>query len=560
MKPALKPVLIVTVVTVVLFAGYLAGQSSSPGHPGHSVLILDSRAAEGPASVSSPATAAEASGAAAAATAAPAGAPGERVILYYRNPMGLPDTSPEPKKDSMGMDYIPVYADEQSDDVGTVRVSPARLQSLGVRTAPVERRVLDAALRAVGRIELDERRIHDVSPRFEGWIERLHVSATGDPVRKGQPLFTVYSPELASARQELAIAEQLRARAGESDPVARQGAQRLAEAARARLRNWQVGGGSVGAGGHSVVFSAPADGIVLEKAAVEGMRFTPGTPVYRIADLSTVWVLADVYEQDLARVETGQSARVGIDAFPGRDFDARITFIYPTLNAATRTTPVRLELANSEGLLRPGMFAHVELVTGGDASRLTVPMSAIIDDGQRRIVLVAEGEGRFRPQIVETGLRDRDNVEVLSGLEGDERVVVSANFLIDAESNLQAALANFGEGDPETGPARVETRGAFEDFFDDSNTVMLAHEDIPALSWPAMTMEFGLADPALVEGLAPGTPIRFAFEDRGNGEFVVVEIQSEAAAGAAPSGSIDSTAVPPPASSGVSGGARHEGH
>ena len=546
MKSVLKPVLIVSVVTVALAAGYYTGQQSSSGHAGHPVLSLDARAAGDAAPASSPAT-----------TAA---APGERVILYYRNPMGLPDTSPEPKKDSMGMDYIPVYADEQGDDVGTVRVSPARLQSLGVRTAPVERRALDAALRAVGRIELDERRIHDVSPRFEGWIERLHVNATGDLVRKGQPLFTVYSPELASARQELAIAEQLRARAGEADPAAREGAQRLAEAARARLRNWQVGGGSGGTGGNSVVFSAPADGIVLEKAALEGMRFTPGMPVYRIADLSAVWVLADVYEQDLARIAPGQPARVGIDAYPGRSFDARITYIYPTLNAATRTTPVRLELANAEGLLRPGMFAHVELVTGGDTTRLSVPASAIIDDGQRRIVLVAEGEGRFRPQLVETGLRDRDHVEVLSGLEGDERVVVSANFLIDAESNLQAALANFGEGDPETGPARFETRGAFEDFFDDSGTVMMRHEAIPALSWPAMSMEFGLDDPALVEGLAPGTPIRFAFEDRGDGEFVVVEIEPEANSGAESPRLIDATPAPHPASSGASGGHRHEGH
>ncbi|MFN3988047.1 MAG: efflux RND transporter periplasmic adaptor subunit [Rhodocyclaceae bacterium] len=438
--------------------------------------------------------------------------------------MGLPDTSPEPKKDSMGMDYIPVYADEQGDDAGTVRVSPARLQSLGVRTVAVERRTLDAALRAVGRIELDERRIHDVSPRFEGWIERLHVNATGDPVRRGQPLFTAYSPELASARQELAIAERLASMAG-ADPTAQQGAQRLADAARARLRNWQATGGSGDErGGNSVVFSAPADGIVLEKAAVEGMRFTPGMAVYRIADLSSVWVLADVYEQDLARIAPGQPARVGIDAYPGRHFEARITYIYPTLNAATRTTPLRLELANPDGLLRPGMFAHVELLTGGDTPRLSVPDSAIIDDGQRRIVLIAEGEGRFRPQVVETGLRSRDHVEILSGLEGDERVVVSANFLIDAESNLQAALASFGEGDPEQGPPRYETRGAFEDYFADTGTVMLMHEEIPALHWPTMTMEFGLADPALIEGLAPGTAIRFTFEDRGNGEFVVTEI------------------------------------
>lgn len=506
--------LVVTAVAVALVAGYRLGQHASPTDHGH---LLDAHAA-------SDVAAAPAAGAASSQS-------GERVILYYRNPMGLPDTSSEPKKDSMGMDYIPVYADEQGDDVGTVRVSPARLQSLGVRTAAVERRTLDAALRAVGRIELDERRIHDVSPRFEGWIERLHVNATGDPVRRGQPLFTAYSPELASARQELAIAERLASTAG-ADPMAQQSAQRLADAARARLRNWQATGGS-GGGGNSVVFSAPADGIVLEKAAVEGMRFTPGTPVYRIADLSNVWVLADVYEQDLARIAPGQPARVGIDAYPGRHFDARITYIYPTLNAATRTTPVRLELSNTDGLLRPGMFAHVELLTGGDAARLTVPDSAIIDDGQRRIVLIAEGEGRFRPQVVETGLRSRDHVEILSGLEGDERVVVSANFLIDAESNLQAALASFGEGDPEQGPPRYETRGAFEDYVADTGTVMLMHEEIPALHWPTMTMEFGLADPALIEGLAPGTAIRFTFEDHGNGEFVVIEIAPDAAPGAA---------------------------
>lgn len=516
MKPTLTSTLIVTAVAIALLAGYQVGQHASPTDHSHA---LDANAAS--------------DGASTAAAGAATSEPGERVILYYRNPMGLPDTSQVPKKDSMGMDYIPVYADQQGDDVGTVRVSPARLQSLGMRTAAVEFRALDAALRAVGRVELDERRIHDVSPRFEGWIERLHVNATGDPVRRGQPLFTVYSPELASARQELAIAEGLASGAG-ADAVAQQGAQRLAEAARARLRNWQAAGG---AGGNSVVFSAPADGIVLEKAAVEGMRFTAGMPVYRIADLSSVWVLADIYEQDLTRIAPGLPARVSIDAYPGQHFDARITYIYPTLNAATRTTPVRLELANTEGLLRPGMFAHVELLTGGDILRLTVPDSAIIDDGQRRIVLVAEGEGRFRPQLVETGLRSRDHVEILSGLEGDERVVVSANFLIDAESNLQAALANFGEGDPEEGPVRYETRGAFEDYFDDTASVMLMHEEIPALQWPSMTMEFGLADPALVEGLAPGTPIRFAFEDRGNGEFIVIEIEPLA-----------------------TGGHRHEGH
>jgi len=510
-----KTSLLAATVMAALGVGYWAG--STPAHFGAGNTV-DAHAAGDHAGTSAD-TATPPTG----ATSAPPA--GERVILYYRNPMGQPDTSPTPKKDSMGMDYIAVYADEQDDDVGVVRVNPARMQNLGVRTAPVTYQAMDAAVRAVGRIELDERRIHDVSPRFEGWIERLHVSATGDPVRKGQALFTVYSPELASARRELAIAEAMQLGAPGADPAARDGAQRLTEAARARLRNLNVGaGGNTGSASNSIVFTAPANGIVLEKTAIEGMRFSPGMAIYRIADLSSVWVIADVYEQDLARIRPGQSARVGIDAYPGQHFDAQITYVYPTLNAVSRTNAVRLELANAEGLLRPGMFAHVELFTAGADPRLTVPESAIIDNGQRRVVLVAEGEGRFRPQEVETGMRDRDHVEVLAGLSGDERVVVSANFLIDAESNLQAALASFTGGDEPAGPKRFETQGAFEDYFDDSGTVMMTHEPIPDLSWPAMTMEFGLEDEALIAELEPGTPVAFEFEDRGNGEFVVIRV------------------------------------
>lgn len=501
MKPALRFTLLSATIAAALAAGYWTGTQQP-----HSTFPAAHAGAD--------------------AEGATPGETGERKILYYRNPMGLPDTSPVPKKDSMGMDYIPVYADDTPDDTGVVRVSPARVQTLGVRTASAEHRVLDAAVRAVGRVETDERRIHDVSPRFEGWIERLHVSATGDPVRHGQPLFTVYSPELVSAQKELAIAESLRLDSPGADPAAREGARRLAEAARERLKNWSVTPGvDIGANPERVVFRAPANGIVLEKRAVEGMRFSPGMAIYRIADLSSVWVIADVYEQDIARVRVGEPATVRIDAFPDRQFDAKVAYLYPTLNAATRTTPVRLELDNPDGLLRPGMFAHVDLATAGAAPRLTVPSSAIVDSGSRQVVLIAEGEGRFRPQEVRLGLRGREHVEILDGLEANTRVVVSANFLIDAESNLKAALASFGAGDEPEGPARYTVTGAYEDYFDDSGTVMLSHEDIPALQWPAMSMEFGLDDPALVAGLEPGTPIRFEFEDRGDGEFVVIAIE-----------------------------------
>lgn len=514
MNTGMKQTLVVAAVALALLAGVQIGQWRRDG--------AHTAAAGGHGDAAHTAAAAPASAAS-----------GERAVLYYRNPMGLPDTSPVPKKDPMGMDYLPVYAGEQDGDAGAVRVSPQRLQALGVRTAPVERRVIDAAVQAVGRVELDERRTHEVAPRFEGWIERLHVSATGDPVRQGQPLFTVYSPELAATRAELAIAERLLARAAEADAADRLNAQRMVEAARARLDNWQAVGTPDGS---RVVVRSPVDGVVLEKAAVEGMRFTPGQAVYRIANLSTVWVLADVYEQDLARIARGQKARVRVDAFPGRAFDARISDVYPVLNATTRTRTVRLALANPERLLQPGMFAQVEIATAGDTPRLSVPASALIDDGLRRTVLVALGEGRFKPQTVETGRRGREHVEILAGLEGTEQVVVSASFLIDAESNLQSALAGFRASETPP-PVRHTTRGTFDEYWQDSNTVMLTHEAIASLSWPAMSMAFALASPDLIAGLAPGTPIRFSFEERGPGEYVVVALEASArpARGKAPS-------------------------
>jgi len=507
--------LVAVSVAVASGAGYWIG-SRQAAPPGAALESVDSTGAPA-ATGSTPPTA--------------TGGEKARKILYYRNPMGLPDTSPEPKKDSMGMDYIAVYADDAPDDSGAVKVSPARLQTLGVKTARAERQALDAALRVVGRVEVDERKTYDVAPRFEGWIEKLYVNATGDPVRKGQALFSVYSPELVSAQKEVRIAEELDRSAVDADPAAREGAQRLTAAARERLRNWKVGA-AAGKQSASIVLSSPATGVVLEKKAVEGMRFMAGTVIYRIADLDTVWVIADVYEKDLARVKLGEAARVIIDAFPGHEFDAKVTYLYPTLNAATRTTPVRLELKNHDGMLRPGMFAHVEIATAGKAERLTVPTSAVIDTGDRQVVLLVQGEGKYKPQPVKIGLRGRDAIEILEGLQVDDEVVVAANFLIDAESNLKAALSTFTAPEAKTTAKAAPTyqaQGSLDSLDASSNTLSVTHEPIPALKWPAMTMEFGLASPEVVKGIAPGTPIRFEFEDRGDGEFVITRIEKAAA-------------------------------
>ena len=218
-----------------------------------------------------------------------------------------------------------------------------------------------------------------------------------------------------------------------------------------------------------------------------------------------------------------------MEAFPDQTFDAKVTYLYPTLNAATRTTPVRLELANRDGLLRPGMFAHVDIASAGSAKRLTVPKSALIDTGERQVVLRVEGEGKFKPQPVKVGLRGRDHVEILEGLEDGAEVVVAANFLIDAESNLKAALSTFSAPDATTAKT-YEAVGSVDSVDLSSDTVSMNHEAIPALQWPAMTMEFGLASKELIKGVLPGQPVRFTFEDRGDGEFVIVKVEQAGAA------------------------------
>ena len=357
-------------------------------------------------------------------------------ILYYRNPMGLPDTSPVPKKDSMGMDYIAVYEDEANQPPGTVTVSPERMQMLGVRTEAAAERIMTRSIRAVGTIAVDERRLAVVAPRFEGWIEKLLVNETGQPVRRGQPLFEVYSPDLALAEQEYVVARRLDAG--------------LAAAALARLRNFDLPAEEVarlrrtGTVGRTHTLTSPVDGVILEKAALQGMRFASGEMLYRIADLSTVWLLADVFEQDLGLVGSGQEASIGLTAYPDRRFTGKVTFVYPTVNAATRTARVRIEIANPEQLLKPDMYATVEIAAPlSSASMVAVPDSAVLDSGTRQAVLVERAPGRYEPRTVSIGRRADGQIEIRQGIKAGELVVVGANFLIDAESNLRAALQSF---------------------------------------------------------------------------------------------------------------------
>ena len=389
------------------------------------------------------------------ADAAPAaqapGATGEnRKILYYRNPMGLPDASPVPRQDSMGMDYIAVYADEEPA-AGQIKISLDKVQKLGVKTEPVSSRDLVRTVRAVGQFQLDERRQQTVTTKFEGYIEKLFVNATGQPVKRGQPLMEVYSPELVSAQEEYLIAWNGRQSLKNGTEESMAGVGQLAEGALRRLRNWDVSDAQLqrlqkdGKATRTLTLYAPANGVVLEKAAVQGMRFMPGEPLFKIADLSAIWLLADVFEQDLALVHIGQPVKISVDAYPEKALTGKIAYIYPTVTPETRTAKVRVELSNPGGLLRPDMYASVQLAAGHDkAHALAVPDSAVIDSGTRQVVLVQLAEGLFMPREVKLGTRSDGYAEVLQGLSSGENVVVRANFLIDAESNLKAALDSFG--------------------------------------------------------------------------------------------------------------------
>ena len=464
----------------------------------------------------------------------------ERKPLYYRNPMGLPDTSPVPKKDPMGMDYVPVYADGEDGEPASasqVRISPDKVQQLGVRTQAAERRALVERVRAAGRIEPDERRLYTVTAKFEGYIDRLYVNVTGQPVGKGQPLFEVYSPELVSAQREYVIAAQGIETLGQASPQARAGMRQLAESSLQRLKNWDISEEQIrvlatsGEARRTLTFRSPFAGVVTEKRVQQGMRVMPGESLYQIADLSLVWVLADVFEQDVGQVKTGAAARVRINAYPGRQFEGRVTYVYPTLETETRTVPVRIELANPDRLLKPGMFAQVELSAPERGPAVTVPGSAVIDSGTRQIVLVQQGEGRFEPREVKLGSRGEDEIEVIDGVREGESVVVSANFLIDAESNLKAAVAGFGQSAQPSRPAAEaghRALGVVDSLDAQAGTLMIRHEPIASLKWPAMTMEFAVANPSLLTAMTPGAAIEFDFVERQPGEWVITAVKPRA--------------------------------
>jgi RND family efflux transporter MFP subunit len=384
--------------------------------------------------------------------AARASSPGARQILYYRHPMDPSVHSDKPAKDDMGMDYIPVYAEAAQGGSSVpgraaVTIPPERAQLLGIRSEPVTAGLSGSTLRTVGHVTIDERRRKVVQTKYEGYVEKLYVDFTGKPVRRGQPLLSIYSPELVAAQKEFLVARGARERLGESSvPGVAKGGAELAEAARQRLRSLDVSPDEIatleqtGAARRTITLRSPVSGLVLEKTAFEGMKVSPTDRLYEIADLSRVWILAEVYEKDLAAVRVGLPARVVLPNQPGREWRGTVSFVSPTVKPETRTAEARIELSNADGLLKPDMFADVYL-EGSSASVLTVPESAVVQTGERTLVFVDKGQGHYEPREISIGERVPRGYRVRSGLVAGERVVVSANFLIDSESSIRSAIA-----------------------------------------------------------------------------------------------------------------------
>lgn len=387
-------------------------------------------------------------------------ASGERKVAYYRSPMDPSVHSDTPAKDSMGMDFIPVYEDElQGAGAGpagraTVTLSPERRQLLGVRTDVLRKQLLEHAIRTVGRLAADERRLHHIHTKFDGYIEHLYVDFTGQYVREGQPLASIYSPELVATQQEYLLAYRAQAELAKSGiGSVSQGGVDLLDAARRRLLLWDIRPEEIatlereGRVKRSLDLYSDASGYVVQKMALHGMRVTPADTLYDIADLSSLWVLADVYESDLGSIRLGMPAEIRIASIPGRKWSGPITWVSPSVEEKTRTVKVRVEIPNPDGLLKPEMFADVFL-RNDLGSAVLLPEAAVIDAGDRKLVFLDLGDGRFEPREVRLGARVEGGFQVLSGVGGGERVVTSAGFLIDSESSLRAAISGMSAGSP----------------------------------------------------------------------------------------------------------------
>jgi Cu(I)/Ag(I) efflux system membrane fusion protein len=377
----------------------------------------------------------------------------ERQPLFYRNPMNPEITSPVPAKDHMGMDYIPVYADEDRDGpAGTVTIDPVTVQNIGVRTAMVERKTIAREIHTVGRVDYDEQRIARLHPKTQGWIEELRIGTTGALIEHDEILLSIYSPQLVSSQQEYLLAvKNYETLANSPFEDVRRGASDLVDSSLDRLRLLDVPEHQIEMLKENrevmklLHIHSPTEGIVINVGAREGQFVTPQSELYMIADLASVWVFVDIFEEELPWVNVGDEAEMRVMAVPGTIFRGRLTYIYPYAESRTRTIKARLEFDNSDLLLKPDMFADVTIHASPRENAVVVPSEAVIRSGLKEQVFLIRAPGKFEPREVEVGLSGSGLTEIRQGLDPGDQVVVSAQFLIDSESKLREAAAKMRE-------------------------------------------------------------------------------------------------------------------
>ncbi|WP_254276180.1 efflux RND transporter periplasmic adaptor subunit [Halomonas sp. 3H] len=444
---------------------------------------------------------------------------GEREILYYRHPHNPSVTSPEPRKDEMGMEFIPIYAGGGDATPGTVSISPVVQQNMNVRIGSVARGDLARLVETVGFVDYDESRLSHVHLRTQGWIEELSVRTTGERVEEGQLLFRLYAPELVNAQEELL---HVLRRGGSPAP------------ARERLRALGVSAAEIAeierAGQPRRLISVRADqgGVVESLNVREGMYVTPGTEVMTIADLSQVWVIADLFEHQVDAVARGDAAHVKLPFRPGERLEGKIDYIYPSLNSPTRTVQVRLAFDNPRERLKPGMYADVQLTTRPLQGVLYLPAEAVIRTGRQDRVILALGEGRFQAREVQVGRRANGDLEIIEGLREGERVVLSGHFLLDSEAAAGAELARMTEAEQESADDDVWADGRLISIDRDARVLNVDHAPIPLLGWPAMVMDFTVADDLELDGLHEEMPIRFRMREREAFLYEITAIEPQA--------------------------------
>lgn len=400
---------------------------------------------------------------------APSGASKERKILFYRHPMNPQVTSPTPKKDEMGMDYVPVYEGGEAvkEAQGTIRISPEKIQKIGVKSEEVTRRPLKRIIRTVGRVEPVENRIYVINTKVSGWVEKLYVDKTDQMVRQGEALLELYSPDLVSAQEEYLLARRGVGQVKDTAyPEIKKGAEALLEAARQRLKYWDISDDQIqrlaetGVVTRTMTIKSPSNGSVTEKMIVEGQKVEPGEPLFKVIDHSVVWVYGEIYEYEMPYVRLGQSAVLSTSYSPGEVYRGKIEHIYSHMGSiryvpesgagmpgsaeATRTEKVRFELPNKGHRLKIGMYLNVELSVKVAENAVAVPDSAVINTGARTVVIVDKGDGRFEPRNVKLGGQADGYYQIISGIKAGEMAVTSGNFLIDSEASFSAAVSGMG--------------------------------------------------------------------------------------------------------------------